>query len=157
MLYVECLPDETLVRRLTGLPKREIIHQLKGKYEVLEMLATRTNSIAMVDEDPDSNQPRYLERMRVQEDYPSEGLQLRVDDGRVNRVVVLNPRLEEWLVETAHRVGISLVEPRYNLPDNPHQLKKVINRDLRKLERLIDDLLAANSPRIQKLQELLTS
>ena len=81
MLYVECLPDETLVRRLTGLPKREIIHQLKGKYEVLEMLATRTNSIAMVDEDPNTNQPRYLERMRVQEDYPALGLQQRLDQG----------------------------------------------------------------------------
>ena len=157
MLYVECLPDETLVRRLTGFPKREIIHQLKGKYEVLENLATQSNSTAMVDEDPNTNQPRYLERMQVREDDLSQGLQLRVDDGRANRVVVLRPRLEEWLVQSAHDTGIQLNEPRYNLPDDAKQLKKVINRDLRKLERLIDDLLTANSPRILKLQELLTS
>ena len=43
------------------------------------------------------------------------------------------------------------------MPDDAKQLKKVINRDLRKLERLIDDLITANSSRILKLQELLTS
>ena len=61
------------------------------------------------------------------------------------------------MVQAAHDADIRLSEPRYNLPDDPHQLKKVINRDLRKLERLIDDLITANSSRILKLQELLTS
>ena len=156
MLYVECLPDETLARRVTGLPKREIIHQIKGKYEVLERLALRSNSVALVDEDPTSNQPRYLVQMQLREEYAQLELQVRADEARGNSVVILRPRLEEWLVEAAHRENIRLSESRYNLPDDAKQLKKVINRDLRKLDRLIDDLLTAQSPRILKLRELLT-
>ena len=157
MLFIECKPDKTLALGLTGLPGKEIVHQLKGKYEVLENLATRSNCIAMVDEDPHTNQPRYLERMRLHEDYLGLGLQLKLDHSRSNRVAILRPRLEEWLVQAAHDVDIELSDSRYNLPDDAKELKKVINRDLRKLDRLVTDLLSAQSPRILKLQELLTS
>lgn len=157
MLFIECKPDKTLALSLTGLPGKEIIHQLKGKYEVLENLTTRSNCIAMVDEDPNTNQPRYLERMELHEDYPELGLQLKLDHSRANRVAILRPRLEEWLVQAAHDVDIKLGDSRYNLPDDAKELKKVINRDLRKLERLFDDLLTAESPRILKLQQLLTN
>ena len=44
---------------------------------------------------------------------------------------------------------------RYNLPHNAVHLHQVINFDLRKLERLIDDLMPAGAPRIRQLSNLL--
>jgi hypothetical protein len=39
MIYVECKPDATLVQVLTQLPRREIVHELKGKYEVVKRIS----------------------------------------------------------------------------------------------------------------------
>ena len=70
-------------------------------------------------------------------------------------MIVISPGWKTGL--SRQRKTIELPARRYNLPQNPISLHRVINRDLRKLERLIDDLITANSSRILKLQELLTS
>jgi hypothetical protein len=52
MIYVEGKPDLTLVQALIQFPRREIAHELKGKYEVLKRLSNLRNARAMVDERP---------------------------------------------------------------------------------------------------------
>jgi hypothetical protein len=137
MIYVECKPDETLVRLLTGLPRREIIHELKGKGEVVNQIKKRSNAQGLVDEDPGSTQHRYLRTMRTVHDLPERGLRL-LGDSSGNRIVILCPRLEEWIVQAAREEQLAI--SAYCLPEEPRRLHRIINDDLRKFERLVNDL-----------------
>ena len=152
MIYVECKPDKLLVQMLTGWPGREIIHE-NDKYRVMKTLRRKRNGLAMVDEDPGSNQPRYLNEMKAQEEFSNVGLRVFSDELRGNRAVVLCPRLEEWVIRGANEAGVSLTDRRYNLPSTVSALRRVINADERKLERLIGDL--ANTLRFRALRRLL--
>ena len=144
-----------LAVRITGFPRSEIRSE-RNKQEALKTLSRQSNCRAMVDEDPEEIQPFQLRQMRLVDEHDDTGLRVYRDRQLGNQVVVICPRLEEWLTDSAKEVNIDLANRRYNLPRNPVALHRVINRDLRKLERLIEDLLAAQSPRILKLQELLT-
>ena len=152
MIYVECKPDETLVRLLTGLPRREIIHELKGKSEVVNQIKKRSNTQGLVDEDPQSIQPPCLGEMRIVQDLHEMGLRL-LGDSRNNRIVVLCPRLEEWVVQAAREEQLAI--SAYRLPEEPRRLHRVINDDLRKFERLVNDL--RNSARLTSLRSALQS
>ena len=154
MLYVECKADEALAKRL-GLTRKEINHEL-NKDEVLKRLMEESNSLGMVDEDPDSVPPAQFDRMLKCGDYSDLGIVLYINCSRNNQAIVLQPNLEGWIIRTASENGIQLDAPRYNLPANPKSLHRVVNKNLDKLHLLIDDLLSANSPRIQRLQALLT-
>lgn len=157
MLYLECKPDMVLVQTLTGLGKREIIHDFKGKQEVLRLLSRDRNSIALVEEDPGSDPSVYLASMRIEVECVGLGLQLRQDVGRGNRAIVLRPKLEEWVIRASSLARLNMSEQPYNLPSSPRSLHKVINNRLDKIQLLVEALLTAQSSRIFKLQELLTS
>lgn len=154
MLYVECTADEALARGL-GLRRRQIRHEL-NKDEVLKRLMEESNSLGMVDEDPDSVPPAQFGRMLKRDDYSLLGIVLYINSSRNNQAIVLQPNLEGWIIRTASENGIQLDVPRYNLPSSPKSLHRVVNKNLDKLHLLIDDLLSANSPRILRLQALLT-
>ena len=152
MIYVECKPDQLLVQMLTSWPNREIIHE-EGKYRLMAKLSQRRDTLAMVDEDPTSNQPAYLSKMHVQEEINNRGLRMLRDASLGNRVVVICPKLEDWVIRGANEAGISLGDPHYNLPNSANALHRMINADHRKLERLVEDL--ADSPRFRALRRLL--
>ena len=155
MLYVECTADEALARHL-GLTRRDVSHEL-NKDEVLKRISETSNSLGMVDEDPNSPIPIQFGRMLKREDFSQWGT-LQYLDGRMsNQVIVLRPDLEGWLIRSARDAGISIAEAPYSLPVNPKSLHRVINDRLYKLQLVVNALIAANSPRILKLQELLTS
>lgn len=136
MIYTECKPDSTLVK-LLGISKKQIIH-LGGKPEVCKQLAKRENWKGLVDEDPSSVQPPYLKRLPVKENFPNYGLKILNDASKNNDLIILCPRLEEWIIKATEEAGINI--KRYNLPDDGEQFHKVINIDLRKFERLVNDL-----------------
>ena len=81
------------------------------------------------------------------------GLRVLRDESRGNRVVMLRPKLEDWIIRGANEVGASLTDRRYNLPSTMSALRRVINADERKLRRLVGDL--ADTPRFKALRELL--
>ena len=153
MIYCECKPDATMLKVLTQLPNKEIVHEIKGKYEVVKRISRSRNGRGLIDEDPGSNHPIYLSRMILQKDMPLRGLKLLEDTDRGNKVVVLCPKLEDWIIRAAQDSGLDLRDPRYNLPDNPTRLHREITFDLRKLERLVQEL--ANTPRFKCLLSLL--
>ena len=155
MLYVECLADEALARHL-GLRRREIEHEL-NKDEVLKRLTNTLDSHGMVDEDPNSPTPVQFGRMLRLEDSSQWGILRYLDGRRSNQVIVLRPDLEGWLIRSARDAGISIAEAPYSLPVNPKSLHRVINDRLDKLQLVVNALITANSSRILKLQELLTS
>ncbi len=154
MIYLECKPDEALVRSL-GVRRRDISHQ-RNKEQVLKMITRVTNCIALVDEDPNSLPSPLFGQLLRQEDSLSRGILLYLDRRRNNRVVVLCPNLEGWVIRSAQEQGIRHDRPPYRLPNTAHSIHNVINDRLPNLRHLLADLLAAQSPRILKLQELLT-
>ncbi|MEM2995464.1 MAG: hypothetical protein QXI91_05575 [Candidatus Bathyarchaeia archaeon] len=64
MYLVECKPDATLVKSLTGTSRKNIIHA-GNKTELLKRLTKHfTNSIGIVDEDPWSHQSPLLNKFK---------------------------------------------------------------------------------------------
>ena len=154
MIYVECKPDGVLVRRVTGLPSRQVHHEIQGRGAVCNRLTKTRDALGMVDEDPGSPQPRYMRQVSLSRDFANLGLKLYLDRNRNNRLVVLCPRLEEWLLRAAADLGLSMRD--YGLPERANRLHSVINHDPRKTERLLTALTNEASPRLSELGRLLT-
>ena len=153
MIYVECKPDEVLVRALTGLRRRDISHELKAKPEVANRIRSSRNARGLVDEDPLAPQPPYLVQLGIRDGLPDKGLRLLVDDARGNHIVVLCPRLEEWIVAAARGERVNL--DYYNLPTDAGVLHRVINHRLPSFSRLVEDL--RETDQLRALRGLLNS
>ena len=115
MLYVEGKPDRILASKLTGLPGSEILRD-RNKSEVLKRLVEQSNCLAMVDEDPSHSPPSYLDRMQVATNLSNLGLRVLEHRAQGNRVILLCPRLEEWIIQAAEDSNLRLDYRRYNLP-----------------------------------------
>lgn len=153
MIYVECYTEEALVRTLTNLPRREVIHEFQGKSQAVFQISRRRDSKGLVDEDPAAIQPTYFQRLSVAEDLQANGLRVLRDNQNNNSIILLCPRFEEWVVKVAQRSNLDLVT--YGLPPEPIRLHRVVNDDLRKIERLFSDL--SDSDEFKALRSLLQS
>ena len=153
MIYVECKPDQKLVQLASGFQQREIIHELKGKYGIAARLGDQRNASGMLDEDPGKHQPSYLTKLHVSDEIIDAGLKLLKDTARGNQVILLMPRLEEWVLRAAHDVDLDVI--RLGLPRNPNRLHEEINLDIRKFERLLRELESNNSFRLKALGNLI--
>ena len=136
MIYTECKPDSVLAKTL-GIPKKEIIH-LGGKPEVCKQLEKRKNWMGFIDEDPFSIQPSYLKKLEIHENLSNYGFKVLNDNSNNNDLIVLCPRLEEWVLKATKDAEIDI--KRYNLPDDGDNLHKVIRLNIDKFEKLIQDL-----------------
>ena len=65
-VIVECKPDGILVKTL-GLTRNEVIHQ-SNKGEVCNLLKKDIIPLAIIDEDPNSGQPNYLQDFTIIEE-----------------------------------------------------------------------------------------
>jgi len=148
-LLLECKPDE-VVARVAGVPPCVIVHS-PGKGNVFRLLDKYWGVTGMVDEDLGSAQPRSLRRfVQVSDTYD---LRLRIDKGSNNRLVVVCPKLEDWLIKTAKTANMKMA--KFSLSENPRELHADINTRLPNLERLIQELLQLQSPRLLHLKALL--
>jgi hypothetical protein len=153
MFRVECDPDVALVSSLTSVPQRRIMHH-QGKNELLRKLLKEKNSVGLMDKDPSSIQPTvYLQRFQVINYSDSDGIEVLHHRQGHNRLVILYPRLEEWVIESARRVNINPLE--YNLPPNGNELHEVINFKIKRFEELLEDL-KQSSDRVKTLKRRLT-
>lgn len=165
MIYVECYPDQLLVRVVAGLQIAEVPHEFQGKGAVVAKVIKRPGSVGLVDQDPSSPQPRGLTTLQLLKDYPNLGLEVR--GGRnAGRLVVVCPRLEEWAYRAAQE---SQVDPEsFRLPATPKDLKNMIDQDLHRykqgrslgssrFERLLRALIERKSRRIDGLREAITA
>jgi len=86
-LYLECIPDEALAMCL-GVPRKVITHQ-NDKGKVCNRLEKSSNTLGMIDEDPQSAQPGYLRKLTVKESKH----RLKVLEERMhhNRVIIVCP------------------------------------------------------------------
>ena len=142
MIYVECTADEALVKVL--LPRRQVVHEIKGKpavvFQVVQVKG-RKNCVGMVDEDPGGVQPAYLVGLFKGTHHYRV---LEFDDKNAgNRLVVLRPRLEEWVISAAKAAGVDV--ERYSLPNNPSELHEVIGNRLDNFQKMLRALISKNS------------
>lgn len=117
MIAVECYADTRLIR-LLGAPKATIKHA-EGKGKVMDLLHRGIVNIGMVDEDPDSIVYPSLRRYSVVETEGTLRL-LESSEERGRRVIMVMPRLEEWLLNRARQAKILPLD--YGLPSDPRML-----------------------------------
>ena len=133
MIYVECKPDFILVNNL-GASKKEIIHG-GGKAEVCRKMMKTENCIGLVDEDPASIQPPYLRKLKIKTELSQHGIKILKDDKRNNYLIILCPKLEEWIIKATIEAKIDI--RKYNLPNDPDKLHSIININIKKFEKLL--------------------
>ena len=150
---MECKPDGALVRLLTGLSRREVAHEIKGKSGVSHRLSQQSNCKGLVDQDPGSAQPPYLRTIPLSDDLPEHGLKVYRDGSRGNTIVVLCPKLEDWVLDAAKAVGLDVRQ--LGLQNRPTSLHREINANLAKFERVLEALDATSSQRLDTLRRLL--
>ena len=105
----------------------------------------------MIDEDPASAQPPYLSGVKLLSDL--HGIREFRDEARAHRILIVQPRLEEWLIACAAQAGLRM--GNFGLSDRGNEFHKEINSKLQAVTRLITALEEAASPRIAHLRALL--
>lgn len=150
MIYLECNPDKILVNAL-GISHKEIKHAY-SKGNVCNTLIKNNNVAGLVDEDPSSPQPGYIKTLQYQ--AFQQDIRVFADPRRGNRLIMLCPRLEEWIISVAHEAKINLND--YDLPGNAKQLHKIINLQQSSLKKFVDDI-KASSAKLQTLASFLKS
>ena len=119
-VLVECNADEAVLRAL-GISKKQLRHE-RCKGEVVKRVLKFDCATGLIDEDPASAQPRDLDNYKQVQ--VAEGLRLltRRDD-KNKRLIIVCPRLEDWLIQRAKSSGIRPED--YGLPSNPDHLHSI--------------------------------
>jgi hypothetical protein len=150
MYLVECKPDAVLVISLTSASKKDIIHA-GNKSELLKRLIERqTNSKGIIDEDPWSVQPPHLQKFEETQDLTGYKFKILRHATKNNTLIVLCPRLEEWILEAAKEVNMDI--RTYNLPNDAAKLHEQINIRIDRFQKLVQDL-KKKSNRIKALKK----
>ena len=155
LVYVECKPDEALVSILTDREAR-VVHQA-NKPEVVKALKRTAKGkegaldiVAVVDEDPGSAQPRSL-REEFNEVRSTENLKILAFRGSSAKLVILRPRLEEWILSACRLCG---VDPReLGLSDDPNELHRIVNVRLEKFTKLVEGLRGKRCRAVEELEK----
>ena len=142
-VLVECYHDVALVRSL-GVPIRRVGHEL-SKGNVLRTLARSSGrAIGIVDADPGKPHSNPSEMAKYQEDVDERGLRLmKHRDDPHKSLVIIHPRLEEWLLARAEACGIQPAE--YGLPPTARDMHRSARCDRKPgFGRFLADLAASD-------------
>lgn len=150
-LFLECNPDEILAKTL-GVPQSAITHS-NDKGGVCKRLSNSTGMKGMIDEDPMSAQPAYLKGLKEKEKIHS--IRYLIDYHRSHTVIVLCPRLEEWILQACKNRTGWIDITRFGLPDNSNRLHEDINFRLKNFQKAVQKLVELKKPAILHLQSLL--
>jgi len=148
MIYLECEPDKALVKAL-GIPRKEIRH-MYSKGNVCNRLEKTKNSKGLVDEDPLSAQPTYIGRLKPL--LNKHRVKLLLDEKNQNYLIVLCPRLEDWVLNVTIEAKIDLLN--YGLPNDPNKLHETLNIRLYNFKNLIDKI-KQKSEMLKTLEEFI--
>jgi len=147
-IALECKPDERLVMGI-GIPRKSIVHQ-NDKGDVCNFLTKHKGNIGLIDEDPDSPQPGNIRSAKTISHL--HGIKELQDEGN-NRIVVLCPKLEDWILNACKISGIDPL--KCHLPSKANELHKEINGKLDRFDKIVHQLLEAQNPGILRLKALL--
>jgi len=141
-ICVECKPDAILVESLGF---KGPVH-MKGNAKVTKYVCEHDGMTGLQDEEPFSRPPRLLARFK-ERSRKHDAILMEWKD---RRIIILCPRLEEWVLKTAQSEGVNPEERRFNLYRDPERLKDVINLRLDNFKRLSSALV--DSERMRLLQ-----
>jgi hypothetical protein len=119
-VFVECYPDTSLLRAL-GVSKKQLRHE-RCKGEVVKRVRKFDRATGLVDEDPTSAQPRDLDNYKQAQAAEELRLLTHRDDNN-KRLIIICPRLEDWLISRAKSSGIQPED--YGLPGDPDRLHSI--------------------------------
>jgi hypothetical protein len=149
IVHVECLPDETLLRKL-GFSRKQVEHH-QGKSRVLAKIRSLTNQVGLIDEDPTSAKHPYEHVLERQDTV--NGVTYLTDLQRKNKVLVLQVKLEDWIIAACPKSQIDITT--FGLPNRPNDLHSVMNYRIAAFEKLLDALLEAKNPYLLTLSRWL--
>ncbi len=149
MIYVECKPDKALISHIVG---GEIKH-LGNKSEVCKTLERTKNSIGIIDEDPHSHQPPYIKKIKFIKS--EENLKLYRDENNKNKIILICPRLEEWILEIVREEKIDIRD--YGFSEDPNQFHNEVNLKIPKFQQLINKLKRSKNKRLLRLKEFISN
>ena len=120
-VLVECDADEVVLRNL-GVVKKQLFH-FAGRNRVITRLKDMPGAVGMVDEDPGSTQHPDL-KASYRQAKSAKGLLLLTRQGSGGqRLVMICPKLEDWLIARAKSSGIRPED--YGLPSDPDRLHSI--------------------------------
>ncbi|MFN8353287.1 MAG: hypothetical protein U0Y10_02470 [Spirosomataceae bacterium] len=147
-VIVEGIPDAALMK-VFGFTTKQIIKE-GSKGNVCNRLEKSTQMLGMVDEDPTSaGQPKYLKSLTLTDERYE--IKTYFDSQRQNKLIVLCPNLEEWLLNVVRKEKVEL-DKLFGLPTSAQKLHKVINHEIPKFEKLINSLIEKNTTSIVYLK-----
>lgn len=155
MVFVECTRDVNFVRAL-GVQRAKIVHA-GGKGEVIKRIDRWLRKYpgspvaGLVDEDPGTKPPAGFNSYRQHRSEP--GYAVYEHNQHQAQLVVLRPRLEEWLYARAKECGL---EPSsFGLPPKAGELHSLPPRARAEcFERFVQALLAKDSA-VQGVKQVL--
>lgn len=156
MIYVECKPDTIMANVLSC--GREVKH-MAGTSRVCRKLSEQNDCRGFIDGHFPAIRHPYIKEIkksgsiRTQRQY---SLTIFEDIPKNNRLILLMPRLEEWVLQAARKANINV--RNYHLPSNAdelHDLLELGNRETMAQFRMLVQLLKRKSDQVQCLFNLL--
>lgn len=147
-IFVECYADEHFLLNL-GFAKKAIRHH-ENKYELIKALNKQRNKIALIDADPNSKHEEILDRYALKDDL--EGIKHYHDKKSGNRIFLIYPQLEGWLISEAKKNKIDLTA--HGLSANYAELHRKLHRSPDKHKQLIQRLFDKKSNGLKRLTTL---
>lgn len=127
MTFFECYPDESLLKYLAFNAKALSGGHSFGRSNVARKLNHTTNSLALVDEDPNSAKDSYLKYLfSLKPHYNDKYLLCFKDPRKGNILVVVRPNLEAWAIKLAQEKRIDLGSKKYALSMNESVLHNLL-------------------------------
>lgn len=121
--------------------------------DVCNFLKKSELSFAIIDEDLKSSRPKYLSEFAVAVEKYS--IRVLKNSTLTKTILVLRPRLEEWIYEQCQ---ISKINPKdFQFPPTDREFKAVINKRLVPYGKMVDSLIENRNPGIAYLKVHLTN
>ncbi|MHB2026204.1 MAG: hypothetical protein ACYCPQ_06155 [Elusimicrobiota bacterium] len=150
MIFVECNADVALVESL-GINRWEREHAY-DKGRVCKKVEKSSGGVGLVDEDPGSASPGYMAKLKLI--LKQHDIRVLKDEHSQNRVIVLCPELEGWLLETAKQSSVNIDE-ECGLPAVSSELHGLLGHKPEKMRDLVRALKNKKSARLRFLEELI--
>ena len=83
------------------------------------------------------------------------GLIYCYDAKRNNKLIIVKPKLEDWIIGAANSKGINLED--YELSNDPDELHKLINFRISKFQELLHKLIKLKSPALLHAIQILNT
>lgn len=147
-IFVECDADKALVTSL-GITTKHITHA-RGESRVCKAIIRKAKVVGVTDEDPQGTHPTSLKSLsKLSED---EHFQILKNKANESYIIVLRPRLEEWILKACVQAKIKIQD--YGLPNEARELHEIVNINLKKFRALLN-ILKQSSALFKQLENYL--